>query len=178
MKKVKGFILVLLFVAAFIWWGSVEAAGQVEVGPAQIGSNFNTGVMLTFTERVRDKYDFTLGYITEQKVSFCDRADCDWTIRSQIFFGAEYLVTSPWTGKLRLGIGPYYFQNKDRVGTTNFRVGLSLEYRFNKRWGVRARHFSIAGSGPDMTICRPLYGCLTNNWNTGQDSWARVVWYF
>ena len=177
-NKVKGFILVLLFVIAFVWWGSAKAAGQIEIGPSQVSTNFNTGVMVTFTERVQDKYDFTLGYITEQKVSFCDRVDCDWTINSQIFFGIEYLVTSPWTDKLRLGIGPYYFQNRDRVATTNLRLGLSIEYRFNRRWGFRARHFSNAGSGSNMEICRPKFGCITNDWNTGQDSWARVVWYF
>lgn len=176
--KIQGVVLVLIFLITLIWWGSVKADTLTEIGPSQIADNFSSGVMLTLSERVNDRYDFTVGYISEQVFKACERPDCRWDIRSQIFVGTELLITSPWTDKLRLGLGPYYFQNADRVGTTNFRMGLSVEYRFNRRFGFRARHFSTAGSGPDIEICRPDFGCLTNDWNTGQDSWARLVWYF
>ena len=174
----SGPVLVIVLLMLFVWWGSAKSDGLLEVGPSQVGSTLSTGAMLTLSTRIQDKYDFTLGYITDQKFSRCDRPDCEWEIRPQIFFGAEYLMTSPWTDKLRLGIGPYYFQNADRVGTSNFRVGLSVEYRFSERFGLRARHFSLAGSGPEMTICREQWGCMTNDWNTGQDSWLRGVVYF
>jgi len=176
--KIAGFILVLTFLITFIWWGSVKAETLAEIGPSQVADNLSSGVMLTLSERFNDRYDLTIGYISDQTVEFCGRPDCRWEIRPQIFAGAELLIKSPWTDKLRLGLGPYYFQNPDRVGTTNFRMGLSLEYRFNRRFGFRARHFSNAGSGPDLEICRPQWGCQTNDWNTGQDSWARLVWYF
>ena len=178
MKIKSGFIIVVIFILIFVWWGSLKAAGLVELGPSQVGDNLSSGAMITLTSRVDDKYDLTLGYITDQTFSVCDRPDCMWNVKAQIFFGGEYLVAAPWTDKLRLGIGPYYFQRPDRIGTSNFRVGLSLEYRFNDRIGIRARHFSLAGSGPELTICREDYGCITNDWNTGQDSWLRAVWYF
>jgi hypothetical protein len=170
LKKKHGIVLVIVFLSLFVIWGSCSA-DQLEVGPAQVGDNIS-GTMLTLTKRVND-LDFTLGYITEQDFSVCDRPDCDWTVQEQIFIGAEWLVGD----RLKFGIGPYYFQNRDRIATTNFRVGLSLEYRFTRRFGVRARHFSNAGTGPDLELCNET-GCYSNNWNNGQDSWLRLVWYF
>lgn len=177
-KKLPGIALVLTFIIMMVWWGSSKADPLIEIGPSQVASNFSTGVMLTMTQRVDDRYDFTIGYISEQDFKTCDRPSCRWKVNEQLFVGVEYLVTSPWTDKLRLGIGPYYFQNRDRVGTTNFRMGLDIEYRFNRRLGMRVRHFSNAGSGHEITICREAFGCSTNDWNTGQDSWLRAVWYF
>lgn len=178
MKLKPTAIVVVLFLILFVWWGSSRAEGQVELGAAQVGTNFSNAAMLTLTDRINDKYDLTIGYISNQRFSVCDRPDCTWNVKTQIFVGGEYLVTSPWTDKLRLGLGPYYFQRQDRIGTSNFRMGLSIEYRLNERFGLRARHFSNAGSGPNITICRDEFGCLTNDWNTGQDSWLRGVWYF
>ena len=173
--------MVAAFLLVVIWWGSAKAENLVEIGPSQVGSNFSTGFMLTMTERVRDKYDFTLGYISKQNFSVCDRPDCEWDVKEQIFFGVEYLVPSPWTDRLRIGIGPYLFQRPDRIGTDTFRIGLDIEYRFarwNERFGIRIRHFSLAGSGDVLEICRPQFGCVSNDWNTGQDSWVRGVYYF
>lgn len=190
MKKKNGFYFVALFLIVFVWWGTAKAETLVEVGPSQIGSTMSSGTMLTITERVNDKYDFTIGYITDQEFSRCDRPDCTWYIKAQIFAGAELLVPSPWTDKLRIGIGPYIFQRPDRVGTDTFRMSLNVEYRFNERFGIRVRHFSLAGSGPELTLCRerenwtnvplgtPGAACQTNDWNTGQDSWLRLVYYF
>lgn len=190
----NGYLIVATFIIVLVTWGScAKADGMIELGPSQVGSSMSAGAMLTMTERVQDKYDFTLGYITKQKFEACDRPDCVWYIDEQIFFGVEYMVTSPWTDKLRVGLGPYWFQKPDRVGTSNFRVGLNIEYRFNDRFGLRVRHFSNAGSGKNITICRdpatwrnvdeskpPIANpvCQTNDWNTGQDSWLRAIWYF
>lgn len=179
-KLTKSFFIVLAFVLVLIWWGSTDAHAdaRVEIGPSQVSTTLSAGVMLTITERIQDRYEFTLGYITSQEFNTCGRPDCDWDISPQIFVGAALSVKSPWTDNLRLNIGPYYFQNADRVGTSNFRIGLGIEWQFGRRWGFAAQHYSNAGSGPDLEICRPLYGCITNNWNTGQDSWLRLGWYF
>jgi hypothetical protein len=180
MKITRTSVAAILFLIVLVWWGTADAegTGQIEIGPSQVGSNFSTGGMLTITERFQDKYDVTIGYITEQTFSVCSRPDCTWLVNEQIFVGVDYLITSPWTDRLRLGLGPYYFQNADRVGTTNFRMGLSVEWRLNSRWGLRARHFSNAGSGPVLCIDRPVWGEICNDWNTGQDSWFRIVRYF
>ena len=175
-----------------------QAEGIFEVGPSQIGDNFTTGWIVTYTERVKDRYDFTAGYITPQEYDACDHPSCQWYIKEQIFFGAEVVFKYPNSDNLRLGFGPYIFQNPDRVAPTRLRVGVHLEYRFNKHFGISARHWSTAGSSPRTTICRdearfdsdpgfilepghPRYAglnCKTNDWNTGQDSWLRLAWYF
>lgn len=176
-KENGGLIGVLIFLLVVVWWGTSEADTLAEIGPSQVGSTFSSGTMLTLTER-RDKFDFTLGYITKQKFSVCDRPDCTWRVDEQIFFGAERVFRSPWTDRLNVSLGPYYFSRPDRIGTSRFRIGLGLEYRVNDHFGLRLRHFSLAGTGEELTICREPWGCLTNDWNTGQDSWLRLVYYF
>lgn len=190
LKKKHGAIIFGAFFLMLVWWGSSKADGLVELGPSQVGSEMSSGFMLTISERVNDRYDFTLGYISKQDFKTCDAPNCEWHVKEQLFIGAELLIPSPWTDKLRIGIGPYLFQRADRIGTDTLRVGLDIEYRFNDRLGIRVRHFSLAGSGPEITICRETAGWTnvpcdtpgafpaTNDWNTGQDSWLRAVWYF
>lgn len=190
-KKLNaGVLIVIAFLVVFVWWGTAEADTYMELGPSQVGSTLSTGAMLTISERINDKYDFTIGYITDQEFSLCSRPDCTWHTKAQIFAGAELLVKSPWTDKLRFSLGPYVFQRPDRVGTDTFRMSLKIEYRFNDRFGLSVRHFSLAGSGPEITLCRervnwntvpndtPGAACQTNDWNTGQDSWLRLAYYF
>lgn len=50
MKKVRGFILVGLFLLMFIWFGSARGDALIEIGPSQVGSEMSAGVMLTLTE--------------------------------------------------------------------------------------------------------------------------------
>lgn len=190
MKKARGFLLVGAFLLTIFWWSSARADTIMEVGPSQVGSEFSSGFMITITERLQDRYDFTIGYISRQEFKRCDRPDCKWEVKEQIFAGVDLLIPSPWTDRLRLSIGPYLFQRADRIGTDTFRMGLGIEYRISERFGIRARHFSLAGSGPEITICRErinwknvscdTVGAVsqTNDWNTGQDSWLRATWYF
>ena len=153
----------------------------VEAGLSQVGKDFSDGWVLTLTERFKDRYDLTIGLVTTQTWESCPRPDCVWEIQEQIFFGGEF--TYPiWRG-LRFGIGPYWFSNINRVSAENFRMGLRLEYRFTDRFGIRARHWSISGSGRDATVChewgeQKQIDCFTNRWNAGQDSWLGVVLYF
>ncbi len=189
-KKTSRALLIAGFLAAVVCWGSSKADGLVELGPSQVGSELSAGFMLTISERVNDRYDFTLGYISKQDFKTCDAPNCEWHVKEQLFVGAELLIPLPWTDKLRLSIGPYLFQRADRIGTDTLRVCLGIEYRFGRRVGVRARHCSLAGTGPELTICRETVGWTdvpcdtpgafpaTNDWNTGQDSWLRAVWYF
>lgn len=182
-----GPVLVGAFIATLGAWSD---DGYLDLGLSQVGSEMSSGLMLALVERVDDKYDFTLGYITPQEFDACGRVGCRWYVDEQIFAGVELTVKK--NDRLRLGIGPYFFQSADRVVSSNFRVGLSLEYRINDRFGLKVRHFSNAGTGKELTLCRDretwenvratessqsVY-CQTNRWNTGQDSWLRVVWYF
>jgi hypothetical protein len=170
---------VLLFLLACT---TVGAETIFEVGPTQVSSNWNTGWMITITERFKDRYDLTAGYITEQDISFCSTDPwCDWTLREQLFFGAELLFKDPWDKGIKLGIGPYLFQNPDRIAMSRFRWSLHVEWRVSERWGLSARHFSTGGTSPYGCQYRrhddPSWGEVCNDWNTGQDSWLRFVWY-
>jgi hypothetical protein len=186
-----GSIIVVAFLILFVYSGSVRAAGLVEIGPSQVGSELSTGFMLTISERINNRYDFTIGYISKQDFKLDDDVPhSEWHVKEQIFAGVELLTHFPFAEKLTFGIGPYVFQRADRIGTDTFRMGLSIEYQFTPHFGVRLRHFSLAGSGPELTICRETEGWTdvpcdtpgankqTNDWNTGQDSWLRAVWYF
>jgi hypothetical protein len=154
---------------------SFSAMGEtiIEAGPTQVGiEHFSTGWMATMTERFWCRYDLTIGYVTEQE--FVASKLYTWEIRPQIFVGAE----RSFGNRFRFGIGPYYFQNADRVVTTNFRIGLHLEYQLTPRFSIHARHFSNAGSGDEKTFCMVDGSCRTHNWNTGQDSLLRLGYSF
>ena len=172
-KAKLGAVLVGLMLLIFILWGSSSKAGElyIDVGPTQVGSTFSGAAMLQLNNRISKHFDIGFGYIGEQEYQ-------GFEIRPQLYLGTEFVVTDPWKQKARIGFGPYYFQNADRIGTSKFRAGISFEYRFTDRIGFKARHFSTAGSSPEITACRNDGRCFTNDWNTGQDSWARLVWYF
>jgi hypothetical protein len=180
-----GYVLVVLFLLTFIWWGAADAKETetiVEIGPSQVADNYSTGFILTITERFKDRYDITAGYISEQEVEFCGRQDCKWRLREQTFIGAQLGFTDPWDKGLRLGVGPYWFQNPDRVAPTSFRWGLLIEWQFSDSWSLSARHWSTAGSGREGCFYRdyedPSSGEVCNDWNTGQDSWLRIGFRF
>ena len=177
-----------------------QAETILEIGASQVGSEYSEGIMLTLSERFNDKYELTFGYISEQKFKPCKRVDCTWYLNEQIFFGGELLLHVPWFKQLTIGVGPYIFQNADRASTSAFRIGASIEWKFSGRdiWlvpdAITFRHFSTADSGPELTLCRDVntwreappgitsstseFNCLTNDWNTGQDSWFRFDWHF
>ena len=86
MKKLKaGLVLVLLFLATIVWWGSAEADSLIEIGPSQVGSSLSAGFMLTITERLKDRYDFTLGYISPQEFTteWNGAKIIDWKVKEQ-----------------------------------------------------------------------------------------------
>lgn len=193
--RIRALLLLLLIPAI------AKPEYRLEVGETSIKSQ-DTGWMVTLTDRINDRYDITLGWITDQtfQEEGCTHPSCTWFLQRQLFFGGEFVFKTPVDG-LRFGVGPYIFQNPDRVAPTRFRVGVHFEYRFQfwgKHLGISGRHFSTAGSGPIGKLCRregfyetdqgffvdrndpnpPGYNCKTNDWNTGQDSWLRLTYYF
>jgi len=171
-KLKTGAILVVTALLIFVWWGSADAGElYIDVGPTQVGSTFSGAGMLQLNNRISKHFDIGFGYIGEQEYD-------GFRIREQLYAGAEFVVTDPWKQRARIGFGPYFFQSADRIGTSKFRAGISFEYRFTDRIGFKARHFSTAGSAPEITVCRINGVCETNDWNSGNDSWARIVWYF
>lgn len=173
-----------LFVLFYFWFAVNEAKAEMlfEIGPSQVSTELSTGVIVTMSERFKNKYDITAGYISEQHLNFENVDRAKWVLRPQLLLCAERSFTSFWSDNFRLGMGPCWFQNDDRVAPTKFRWGLKAEWRLSKHWGLAMRHWSTAGTGPIK--CYPLDyrqpnapGARCNDWNTGQDSWLRIVYY-
>ena len=158
---------------------TANAETLLEIGPSQVGDTYSNSYILTLTERIQDKYDFTLGLIGGQEFKSCERPDCVWQLDQQIFFGAELLVNL-WTDRIKFGIGPYAFARPDRVVSSFLRVGLSLEWKITERIAIRARHWSAASSGiQEIKFCnRDKTFCDRRSFNNGQDSWLRLQWRF
>lgn len=177
----KGYIVVALVLLTFVAWGSCAKASElyIDVGVSQVGSDFTDAVQVQLVNRFDEHHiDLGFGYIGPQTFKACDRPDCVWDINEQLYAGIEFMVKDPWWGRMRIGFGPYLFQNADRIVTSKFRAGISLEITFTERIGLKVRHFSAADSNPSIEACNALGQCFVNDWNTGQDSWARLTWYF
>lgn len=183
LKAKHGVILVTIALIVWAIFGLNEAEAAegelyMDVGPSQVGSNFSTGTWLQINYRANKHIDLAFGYISPQKFNTCGAIRCEYKVKAQIFTGIEFVVTDPWIEKIRLGFGPYKFSHADRIGTSDFRACVSLEYQHNKRFGAKARHCSTAGSGEEIKACNTSGFCIVNDWNTGQDSWLRATLYF
>lgn len=175
-----GAVAIILALLVFVWWGSsAKAEGlSARIGPSQVGSTLSAGLLLQLDNQISKHLSVNLGYVSAQTFSLCSRPDCEWTVREQLYAGFDFRVYDPWKGKASISFGPSYFSHADRIGTSRFRASVNFQYRFTDRVSLDLIHKSTAGSGEDLTICRPEYGCLTNDWNTGQDSWLGVRWHF
>jgi hypothetical protein len=177
----KGAIIVVFVLAVFVTWGSCAKASElyIDIGSSQVGSETTDAVHLQLVNRFDKQHiDLGFGYIGPQTFKPCDRDSCEWKIKEQLYAGVEFIVKDPWAGRARIGFGPYIFQNADRVVTSKFRAGISFEFAFTERIGFKLRHFSAAGTNSDIEACNTLGQCFINDWNSGQDSWARLIWYF
>lgn len=156
----------------------------VEYGPTQISQDRHTGEMVTITERFDKKYDVTFGWVSKQDWNQCGRPDCQWYIDRQLIVGMERVWSL--TDTVRFSLGPYVFQNPDRISPTYLRASLAMEWQFSKYVGLKARHFSNGGTAR-VTCLRHSYDPFRhpelfeyktcNDWNTGLDSWWRLVFY-
>lgn len=158
-------ILFILLLLAFFAQES-RAETVFEVGINNVSGEWTTGVV-ALQERITPKYAIGLGYMQEQKINTCGRPDCGFTIQEQLFVGFERLVR--WN-RVTLGIGPYWFQNKNRITSCNFNARLSAEYRLSSRMSVKLSHFSNAGTCKELTVRADDGTHYTNRFNLGQDS--------
>ena len=184
LKAHKALIMGSMVIMLGLWWGCQEAKAAetlVEIGTTHIANEFEiTGGMATLTERFNGRYDLTGGFVTEQRFEFCDRPDCYWKVRQQLFVGAELLFTSPNKNWI-LGTGPYWFQNPSRVVNSNFRWGIHIEWWpdfMPENMYFAIRHFSSGGSAQYRCQQRqyddPTFGEFCGDWNTGLDSLFRI----
>ncbi len=148
MKKVKPVVyMVIGFLIAFIWMRSAEAA--TTEGGAAIASSELSGAVISYSERLDDKWDIGLFVVGEQSFQ---KADGKVRIGVNAAIHAQRVVS--WK-RLEMGLGAAYWQNRNRLLGCHFTFSLSVRaYSPKERFFVTARHFSNAGS------CSP---------NSGQD---------
>jgi len=170
-----------IFLAVLLCMGGLVNAAEVEtmfrLGPSQMGERLTGSGMFSVTQRVNDRYDFSLGIIGKQEVDMCGRPDCIWEIEQQVWVGARLLVEPLWfwTDKLKFGFGPTLWARPDRFVSSFLRVNLYLEWRFDDALGVSAEHFSIASAGLPLKACNKEKSfCDQREFNNGQDSWYGI----
>jgi len=146
----KGIYVVALFLILLMlaFCHESKADVSVEVGATNLSGDW-AGEGLIISERF-GKYDFGIGYITEQEVTTtCGphlprTSKCRFDLRENIFLHAQRVVQYK---RCELGIGPAFFQNTNRALGKRFTIGLMAGCRIAERWSIRVRHYSNAGSG-------------------------------
>ena len=155
--------LILFFTLVAIGFIHEAKSAEFEIGPTFLSGDFAEGGLLVFSERITPKWDVYMGYISEQVVQTCNRADaippyCRFTPRENLFVGVNRVVAVPlFDMPLELGFGPAYFQNINRAIGCKFSAGLSIKWLFNEHFNIGVRHWSNGGS------CSP---------NLGQDAFT------
>ena len=165
-------ILVLLLLCGAANAADVET--MVRLGNTQVGWAQSGSTMLSLTQRVNGRYDFTIGTLGAQEYSKCERSDCVWELDPQVYVGARLLMDPLWfwTDKFKFGIGPTFWAHPDRAVSSFLRINLYLEWRFNEHVGVSAEHFSVNGAGFPLPACnKDNTYCSVRKYNNGQDSW-------
>lgn len=187
-KRIKGSIWVLILLLLFFYWLSREADAAetyIELGASIVSNEYSDSFTLILQERWASKYAVAVGYINSQTIDTCpnqpDRPDCKWRLQEQLLVGAERIVTGNfdrwrWLNRISFSVGPYWFQNANRVSSCNFNVRLALDLRLTDRWSIKISHFSNAGSCKAITLVNPndTRGPepvpITFKFNVGQDA--------
>ncbi len=187
-------IATLIFIFAFLFNEAEGAETWGEIGPSIISNQYSNSFTLILQERWNNKYAISLGYISEQHFNTCpelaNRPDCIWDVRSQLMIGAERLIHGnfdskwlQWMNRLTFSIGPYWFQNKNRITSCHFNIRLALDVRIADRISAKVGHFSHGGACGEITLVNPndTRGPepipIIGDWNLGQDA-ILFTWRF
>ena len=128
---------------------------NIEAGPAFLSGEFSEGGLLLISDRVTPKWELSLAYVSEQH---CHCAGVNELMENIGITGARLGQYK----SLEFGIGASFWQNENRAFGEKFNVHALLGWNVSKKFAVRYRHWSNAGSG------RP---------NLGQDALS-LAWFF
>ena len=117
----------------------VFADSNIELGPTYLSGDSAHGQYVLVEERFY-KFGIGLGYISEQRVETGDLFHLD----PNIFVSVQRYFE---LGPVEIGVGPAYFQNRNRALSRNLTIAASIGI-VHKRWSIQFRHYSNAGSGP------------------------------
>jgi hypothetical protein len=131
------------FILIFIFCLSVSHADStIEFGPTLLSGDYAHGRFVLIEERFhKGRIGAGLGYIAEQRV---DTNGDLFHLDPNIFVSVQRYFH---LGPAELGIGPAYFQNRNRALSRNLTIAASIGID-HKRWSIKFRHYSNAGSGP------------------------------
>lgn len=186
-QVVKGSVYVLIFLALVVVFLSYEAEAatgrtEMQIGATFVGNRNTRAPTLLIQETFANKYAVSIGYIGEQKLDTCGRPDCQWTVQEQIMVGVERVIYPDfnkwqWLNRLSPRIGPYWFQNANRVTSCRFNMRLALGIAITDSFGVVVSHFSNAGSCPAIDLDNGAGATTDGRFNMGQDA-ILLQWRF
>jgi len=115
---------------------------RVAVGPTIITNHDTNSVTVLVQQVFKEKFRATAGYISPLHVQTCDRPDCVWDIDSQLLAGLEYVFQGK---RFSFSVGPYLFENEDRITSCRLLWRLGPEVKINDWLSLGLSHFTNAG---------------------------------
>lgn len=137
-NKPGAVVLILLFVAAYLWSRNAEAeelTGAFELGATITSAEFNGGYGLVYTERVADVWDIGLQLMSDQQFE-------DKDIGNNGGFMVQRIVER---GKWEMGLGGSYWIETSNVIGCHTAFAMNIKYKFSRNWHASWRHWSNAG---------------------------------
>lgn len=164
---VKQWIVAVLLIASSL----SRADFVLEAGPSNVSNEWTGSITLVLQERT-DKWAFSVVWISPQSFNTCGRIDCQWDIGSQLGVGVERLFK--WK-RFTVGVGPYLFENTNRVTSSHLNVRIGLEFAASEHLSIKLlSHFSNADASEVIEVCNAVT-CVSNDWNIGQDAVLLVL---
>jgi hypothetical protein len=156
---VKILAILLTGFLIFLFWPDESKAEDVyvEAGPTVLSGEYSEGMAVMVSGVWDDRWLLGFGVVGNQ-VCKCNEGEI--AVGNNLMVQAQLLVRGPDVFFLRhtqMGIGPAYFQEKNRALGRNLTVGLMVAVARPEHWwkwlpqDLVVRHYSNAGSGtPNM----------------------------
>ena len=116
---------------------------RVAVGPTIITDHHSDSATILVQKTFKEKYRATVGYISPQHIETCGSyTHCVWDIDSQLLAGLEYVFQGE---RFSFSVGPYRFENEDRITSCRLLWRLGLEVKIYDWLSLGLSHFTNAG---------------------------------
>ena len=167
-EKFKPWMMIVVFIILLVIGFANEAKAdvdktgvQIELGGGFLSGQYSKAGAIAVQQRFDNKFSIGMGYISEQWV--IPRREPKTWVQENLWVQAQRHVGLQVGGNWDFGIGIAYFNSTNRALGSHFTAALSLEYNFNRKWNVKLRHFSNAGSarpnmGQDMLMIGYRFG--------------------
>ena len=141
---------------------------RVAVGPTIITDHHSDSATILVQKTFKEKYRATVGYISPQHIETCDLSWCVWDIDSQFLAGLEYVFQGEM---FSFSVGPYVFENEDRITSCRLLWRLGPEVKINDWLSLGLSHFTNVGMCSRSSLANP------NDDRTGAENHRHVKKY-